>query len=78
LADTIYRQAEDLLTREINGTAYRLLGVGLSGLMDGAAADPLSLADPGAGRRADAERALDDVRNKFGVDIIGKGRGLRR
>ena len=78
LADTIYRQAEDLLTREINGTAYRLLGVGLSGLMDGAVADPLSLADPGAGRRADAERALDDVQNKFGVDIIGKGRGLRR
>ncbi len=76
LADTIYRQAEELLIKEINGTAYRLLGVGLSGLVDGAEADPLSLADPGGERRADAERALDQVRQRFGTEAIGKGRGL--
>ncbi|MDP6691015.1 MAG: DNA polymerase IV [Alphaproteobacteria bacterium] len=76
LADTIYRQAEELLVKEVNGTAYRLLGVGLSGLVDGAEADPLSLADPGGGRRADAERALDKVRQRFGAEVIGKGRGL--
>ncbi|MBT4487288.1 MAG: DNA polymerase IV [Rhodospirillaceae bacterium] len=77
LADNIFRQADELLAKEINGTAYRLLGVGLSGLVDAADADPLSLADPGGGRRADAERALDHVRERFGVDVIGKGRGLR-
>ncbi|MFP6746969.1 MAG: DNA polymerase IV [Alphaproteobacteria bacterium] len=77
LADTIYRQAAEMLAREVNGTAYRLLGVGLSGLVDAAGADPLSLADPEAERRADAERALDHVRERFGVDVIGKGRGLR-
>jgi DNA polymerase-4 len=76
LADTIYRQAVEMLAREINGTAYRLLGVGLSGLVDAAGADPLNLADPEAERRADAERALDHVRERFGVDVIGKGRGL--
>jgi DNA polymerase-4 len=77
LADTIYHHAAELLAKEINGTAYRLLGVGLSGLVDGAEADPLSLADPCGGRRADAERALDKVRERFGTEAIGKGRGLR-
>ena len=78
LADIIYRFAEELLAKEINGTAYRLLGVGLSGLVDATVADPLSLADPDAGRRADAERALDHVRERFGTDAIGKGRGLSK
>ena len=76
LADTIFRHGEDLLAKEINGTAYRLLGIGLSGLVDAVGADPLSLADPEAERRADAERALDRVRDRFGDDVIGKGRGL--
>jgi DNA polymerase-4 len=57
-------------------TSYRLLGVGLSGLVDGLEADPLNLAEPGAERQADAERALDRVRERFGTDAIGKGRGL--
>ncbi len=77
LADTIYRQGAELLAKETDGTAYRLLGVGLSGLVDGMEADPLNLAEPGAERRADAERALDRVRDRFGNDAIGKGRGLR-
>ena len=77
LADTIYRHAAELLAKEIDGTAYRLLGVGLSGLVDGSDADPFDLAAPGAVRRADAERALDRVRERFGTDAIGKGRGLR-
>jgi DNA polymerase-4 len=77
LADTIYHHCVELLAAEVNGTAYRLLGVGLSGLVDGIEADPLSLADPEGGRRADAERALDKVRERFGTEVIGKGRGLR-
>jgi DNA polymerase-4 len=77
LADTIYRWGAELLAKEIDGTAYRLLGVGLSGLVDGMEADPPNLAEPGAERRADAERALDRVRDRFGTDAIGKGRGLR-
>jgi DNA polymerase-4 len=78
LADRIYRAAAALLTRETDGTRYRLLGVGLSHLTQAEPADPVDLADPAAGRRAKAERVLDDVRRKFGTEAIGKGRGLDR
>jgi DNA polymerase-4 len=78
LADRIYRAAAALLTRETDGTRYRLLGVGLSHLIQAEPADPVDLADPAAGRRAKAERVLDDVRRKFGTEAIGKGRGLDR
>src|SRR5690606_4732635 len=54
LAGTIFTAARDLLTREINGTAYRLLGVGVSALTDAGLSDPADLIDPGASRRAAA------------------------
>jgi DNA polymerase-4 len=80
LAGTIYRRGGEMLAKVISDnagrTSYRLLGVGLSGLVDGLEADPLNLAEPGAERQADAERALDRVRERFGTDAIGKGRGL--
>ncbi len=76
LADVLYRTARDLLAAEADGTAYRLLGVGVSNITPGDDADPLDLADPLAGRRAGAERAVDAVRAKFGTDIIAKGRAL--
>jgi DNA polymerase-4 len=78
LADRIYRTASELLKRECDGTAYRLLGVGASHLAPAAAGDPFDLADPASGRRAKAERVLDDVRERFGESAIGKGRGLDR
>jgi len=76
LADRIYRAGSDLLKREADGTAYRLLGIGASHLLAPEGADPPDLADPAAGRRARAERVLDDVREKFGDDAIGKGRSF--
>ena len=76
LADVLYRTARELLAGEADGTAYRLLGVGVSNIVPGRDADPLDLADPTAGRRAGAERAVDAVREKFGADIIAKGRAL--
>jgi DNA polymerase-4 len=73
LAGTIFAAGRDLLAREINGTRYRLLGVGVSALTDAETADPLDLIDSGAGRRAAAERAMDRVRGKFGHDAVLKG-----
>ena len=77
LADVIYRTALPLLTPEIDGTAFRLMGVGISSLTAADLADPDDLLDPEATRRAEAERAMDRVRAKFGDEAIKKGRGLK-
>jgi DNA polymerase-4 len=73
LAGKIFAASRDLLAREINGTRYRLLGVGVSALADAEDADPADLIDTGATRRAAAERAIDHVRGKFGHEAMVKG-----
>lgn len=78
LADVIFSVGQELLAPEADGTPYRLIGIGISALEDMAHADPPDLVDPGRARRAAAERAMDQVRGKFGKDKIGKGRGLKR
>jgi DNA polymerase-4 len=76
LADTIFRTALPLLSRELDGRRYRLLGVGLSELGEETDADPLDLADPDAARRKQAEQAMDRVRERLGRGAIEKGRGF--
>ncbi|MEM9247424.1 MAG: DNA polymerase IV [Pseudomonadota bacterium] len=77
IADKIYRVARDLLDEAPEGP-FRLLGVGLSELASEADADRGDdLFDQGAGRRADAERATDAIRARFGEAAILKGRALR-
>ena len=78
LADRIYRAASPMLAREADGTPFRLIGVGISQLTDGDLADPPDMLDPGSMRRADAERAMDKLRAKFGSDAIITGRTLPR
>jgi DNA polymerase IV len=73
LAGKIFAASRELLAREINGTRYRLLGVGVSALADAEDADPPDLIDTGATRRAVAERAIDRVRGKFGHEAMVKG-----
>jgi DNA polymerase-4 len=77
LADRIFRVARDALKREADGTSYRLLGVGISNLVPAHQADPLDLIDRGADKRAAAERAMDKLRGKFGVETVSKGRGVK-
>ncbi|MBM3485304.1 MAG: DNA polymerase IV [Alphaproteobacteria bacterium] len=74
LAETIYRAGVHLLAREINGNAYRLIGIGVAGLVEAAHCDPPDLADPGSLRRAAVERTIDAVRARFGDDALVKGR----
>jgi DNA polymerase-4 len=76
LAGKIFGAARELLEREINGTRYRLLGVGVSALADAEAADPADLIDRVSERRAAAERAMDRVRGKFGHEAVVKGLSL--
>ncbi|WP_183852604.1 DNA polymerase IV [Prosthecomicrobium pneumaticum] len=73
LADRIFRAAESLLAHETNGTFYRLIGVSISDFADPAIADPDDLVDPGAGKRAKAEKAIDAVREKFGRGAVEHG-----
>lgn len=74
LADTIYAAAAPLLEREADGRSFRLLGVGLSGLAPAEECDPVDLAAPDGGRRKRIENTMDDLRERFGRDAIGKGR----
>lgn len=78
MADTIYRTARGLFDQVGNQGPYRLLGCGLSDLIAEGSADLSGdLLDPGARRRAQAERAADKIRARFGSDAILKGRALR-
>ncbi len=78
MADTLYRTARQLLDEVAEPGPFRLIGVGLSELVAEARADLTGdLLDPGARKRAEAERAADRIRAKFGPDAIVKGRSLR-
>lgn len=76
LAQAIFRVSKLMLARETTGMRYRLLGVGISELVD-AKADALDLADPKSLKRAKAERAADKAREKFGGSAVMTGRGAR-
>jgi len=78
LADTIYRTARGLFDQVGDKGPYRLLGVGISDLVSANDADREGdLLDPNATKRAEAERAADAIRERFGKDAILKGRALR-
>ena len=65
------------MIKEANGTRYRLLGVGISGLqpVDGKAA-PHTL-DQRESALAKAELAIDKLRDKFGRHAVERGIALK-
>jgi DNA polymerase-4 len=78
LADRIWRAAQGLYRRAGEAGPFRLVGVGLSAIVSAEEADLSGdLLDPGARRRAEAERAADRIRARFGPEAILKGRSLR-
>src|SRR3569833_2133 len=75
LASVLYETGEQLLARETDGTAFRLIGIGLSGLSEASGgADPIDLIEPSVARKAAAERAMDTVRTRFGRDAVIRGK----
>ena len=76
LPDTLFEAARALLARETDGTAFRLIGIGASGLAPLAAADAPDLADPDRSRRVARHEAIEALRSRFGAAIVGRGRGL--
>ena len=74
-ARSIFAQARDLLAREI-GPPYRLIGVGLSDLIE--PSDVVAdLFGSSEARALKTEQAIDKLRDKFGKSAVTTGRGLK-
>ena len=73
LADRMFSVGRTMLEREMDGTRFRLLGIGVSDLQSDETADPGDLVDVGASKRAAVERAMDKVRGRFGGDAVELG-----
>ena len=76
LPDRLFEASRTMLAKEIDGTAFRLIGIGAAPLLPGLLADQPDLADPHSARRSAAQLAIDVLRARFGGKVIGRGRGL--
>jgi DNA polymerase-4 len=70
LANKIFAISREMLAKEIDGTAFRLIGTGVSALQPGSQAGDTDMIDR---RSAAAERAVDDLRKKFGDAAVIRG-----
>ena len=70
LAARIFAAGRELLAREVDGTKFRLLGIGVSSLRDAGTVDLADLLDQ---RAAEAEHAIDRLRERFGEEAVFKG-----
>jgi DNA polymerase-4 len=70
LASKIFAISRELLSKEIDGTAFRLMGTGVSALRPGSQGDDSDMLDR---RAAHAERAMDNLRRKFGQAAVIRG-----
>ena len=70
LAAKIFACGRELLARETDGTKFRLIGIGVTSLMP---APPGDFADMIDRRTADAELAIDRLRERFGEEAVVRG-----
>nr|HMQ95109.1 DNA polymerase IV [Amaricoccus sp.] len=78
MAERIYRIALPLLRRDMGQAPFRLIGIGLAGLVPEAACDPGDdFLDRSGTRIVAAERTADRIRARFGRDSIRFGRSIR-
>ncbi len=70
LAAKIFATSREMLAKEIDGTAFRLMGTGVSALRSGSHHDDTDMLER---RSAHAERAIDDLRKKFGNAAVIRG-----
>ncbi|MDG1707915.1 MAG: hypothetical protein P8H03_04095, partial [Emcibacteraceae bacterium] len=74
MAEIIYNHGKRLLMPECNGLEYRLIGIGVSKFFDEKSSDLPDLLDPSKESKIKTEKAMDKIRDRFGKDIINKGR----
>jgi DNA polymerase-4 len=75
-ARTLFACGRELLKAEANGRAFRLIGIGLSDLLE--AAPPSDLFGDGEARTRATEQTVDKLRSKFGEAAVVSGRALKR
>ena len=73
LATRLFDIGRSLLAPEIDGTRFRLIGLGASDLRPAADADQADLLDAALWRQKAAAKAIDAVRAKFGSDALMRG-----
>jgi DNA polymerase-4 len=76
-AAKLYEIGRELLLRELDGTRFRLLGIGVSDLYDSDDADQGDLVDTKAKRGAELEEAMDRLRAKFGGQAVTRALIMR-
>ncbi len=77
LARLAFAAAKRMLYEAAPGNAWRLIGVGFSGLSPDGAHPVQDLFGDETARLAAQEHAIDAIRERFGKDSIGAGRSLR-
>ena len=70
LAARIFAVGRELLAREIDGTLFRLIGIGVSSFSEAKGADFTDFIDR---HTAQAEQAVDRLRHKFGDEAVFRG-----
>ena len=78
LATRLFEAGRTLLAPEIDGTRYRLIGLGASDLRPAVDADQADLLDVALPRQKAAAKAIDAVRAKFGSEALVRGITMRR
>ena len=76
IGEIIFQAAKLLLLREINTNKFRLLGVGLSNLKEAEICDLYDLINIDSNRDKKIEFAMDSIRDRFGTNLIKKGRSI--
>jgi DNA polymerase-4 len=78
LTETIFRHGEAMLSRILDRAPFRLIGIGISDLVEaGEDAPPPDLFAEDQTARRRTEAATDKIRARFGKDAIIRGRALR-
>ena len=78
IAEKIYAEARRMLDEVASEGPFRLIGVGISNLIDADKIDQLNdFLKTDEAKKADAERATDLIKKRFGKNAILKGRSLR-
>jgi DNA polymerase-4 len=73
LAGRLFEAGRELLAREVDGTRFRLIGIGAGDLSDAEGADRGDLVDTNVKREKAAEQAIDSLRAKFGAGAVVNG-----